>query len=399
MPAIYIHVPFCVKKCDYCDFFSVPLGGDAAPHEAYLAAIVRQLDGDGSLFDRGLVPTIYFGGGTPSLMPPEFFAGVLSAVRSRFELDAAAEVTAEVNPATADGDWFRRARDAGITRVSIGAQSFRPHLLDALGRIHSAGEAMEAVALAQEAGFLGVSVDLMYAIAGESIADLEGDLKKAMAFQTEGISAYALTLEEGTPMHRRACGEAKSGIKLLSEDEGLKQMRVVARTLSRGGWERYEISNFAKPGFECRHNMNYWRYGEYLGLGAGAASFVRPRDFKRSEIGGRGARREDLGSGFARRWTQVRDVAAYISGNGAPAEDEAIDARTAIGEFCFMGLRTVEGISRRRFEELFGVRIDELFSSEIAHLVADGLLESECDRISLTQRGLELANQVFSRFV
>ncbi len=382
MPSVYVHVPFCLKKCDYCDFFSVAQGESRPPHREYLAAVIRQLEGDAPAFEGEEISSVYFGGGTPSLMPPEFFGAVVGALKERLGLAGGAEVSAEANPGSADAAWFSGVREAGVTRVSLGVQSFSPRLLKYLGRAHTAEEAMEAMASAGEAGFESVSLDLMYAIGDESAKELGEDLRTAMTFQPKHISAYALTVEEGTPLYLRLRGKAAA-----SEEESLRQMRVVGRTLSRGGWGRYEISNFAKPGFECRHNQNYWRYGEYLGLGAGATSFVF--------TGGQTNRR----TAFGRRFTQVRDVSAYVAGTGALSEDETIDERTAMGEFVFMGLRTANGISAARFAELFGEGIDERFSGEIVRLVSDGLLLREGDRMKLTEKGTELSNQAFATFV
>ena len=383
MAGVYLHIPFCLRKCDYCDFFSIPIARGEAPQQAYGTAIAAQLRRDAALLAGQRVETIYFGGGTPSLMPPAFFAAILADLRCYLDVAPDAEVSCEVNPATTEAAWFAAVREAGITRVSIGVQTFRPHLLEALGRLHTADEAMEAIAAAQDAGFASVSLDLMHAIPGETMADVEEDLRTAMTFQPEHLSVYALTIEEGTPLalrhsERSEESPASEGILHFVQDDmlELQQLRVVARMLARGNWSRYEISSFAKPGFACRHNLNYWRYGEYLGLGAGATSFV-----------GR------------RRFTQVRDVAAYLGITGALAEDEAIDARTAMGEFCFLGLRTVEGISRRRFAEFFGARLDDAFGREIGELVDDGLLMGDGDRLALTATGFELANQAFARFV
>lgn len=383
MLGIYIHIPFCLKKCGYCDFFSIPIERGALPYEAYLAAIGQQLERELGArdIDGRPVQTIYFGGGTPSLMPPEFFADVLALLRRNFDVAADAEVSCEVNPATADGAWFGAARMAGITRASIGVQSFQPRLLATLGRIHSAEEAMRSIAEAQDAGFESVSVDLMYAIPGETMVDLENDLSTAMTFQPQHLSAYQLTVEEGTTM-ARAAGASQADVVQLN------QMRAVARILSRGGWTRYEISNFAKPGCECRHNLNYWRYGEWLGLGAGATSFLHRRadvpTYQRTV--------------FGRRWTQVRDISAYLTG-AAPAELEVIDLPTATGEFCFLGLRTTEGISPARFEAIFGEPFDHRYGETCSELVREGLLGRQGGRFSLTPRGLETANQVFARFV
>ncbi|MFH0799098.1 MAG: radical SAM family heme chaperone HemW [Pseudomonadota bacterium] len=374
---IYVHIPFCLRKCDYCDFFSVSSARGDVPHEEYLRALAGQLRRDAAAHDLegASVATVYFGGGTPSLMPPVFFEGILSEIGRVFSLDPGAEISSEVNPATVDGRWFREVRKAGISRVSIGVQSFNPALLESLGRIHSPEDAMRAIAEAQEGGFEGAGVDLMYAIPGETMHDLEDDVRTAMAFQPGHISAYQLTIEEGTPLATRC-------VRQLPEDDQLKQMRTVARMLSRGGWNRYEISNFARPGLECGHNLNYWRYGEYLGLGAGAASFV----FAELPF-------------FAKRFTQIRDVARYMAGTSELVEAEDIDPRTAMGEFCFLGLRASEGISAEAFEKLFGVQLESVFGAPLEKLVAEKLLLKDSNRFSLTQRGVELSNQVFENFV
>lgn len=392
MFGIYVHIPFCVKKCGYCDFYSIPVGHDTVPHRKYLEAMVAQLERDTKTFglrDRS-VASVYFGGGTPSIMPPSFFEGVISAISGQFVIEKDAEISAEINPATADSNWFCSARAAGITRASIGVQSFGPRLLKTLGRIHSSEDAMRAIAEAQDAQFKSIGIDLMYAIDGESVSDLEEDLRTAMTFQTEHISAYQLTVEEGTPLAslRESIVDSRWSM-VTSDEEQLKQMRIVERMLGRGGWNRYEISNFAKPGFECRHNLNYWRYGEYLGLGAGATSFARSQD---REIG-------RSQTSFARRWTQIRDINKYIGGSQEFAESEEIDKKTAMAEFCFMGLRMTEGISRLRFKEIFETEFDEVYEKECKALVEDGLLTAKDDVIALTSKGIELSNQVFQRFL
>lgn len=388
MVSIYVHIPFCLKKCDYCDFFSVPCARADVPHEAYLRALVAQLERDAVRFAGRTVGSIYCGGGTPSLVPAAFFVTLREAIAERFALSGDLEFSCEVNPATADAAWFRDMRTAGVTRASIGVQSFQPEPLALLGRAHTADDAMRAIAEAQEAGFQSVSCDLIFAIPGETMAQLEDDLRIAMTFQPEHLSAYGLTIEEGTPFAARyACG-ARNAECGMTEAEQLKQFRVVGRMLPRSGWPRYEISNFAKPGFECRHNLNYWRYGSYLGLGAGATSFC---------FSGHGSRVTD--HEFARRWTQIRDIDSYIAGSTKLAESEDIDQRTAMGEFCFLGLRTTEGIAPSDFEQRFGVPFDERYGRAVRHLIDEGLLERADDRVRITPRGLELSNQVFTRFI
>lgn len=372
MLGIYVHIPFCVSKCWYCDFFSVPRERGEIPHRAYLKAIIRQLKQDAAAFGlKGRhVSTVYFGGGTPSLMPPGFFADCLGALGQIFSLDANAEISSEVNPATVDTKWFHAVQRAGVTRVSIGAQSFNDRSLRSLGRIHSAGGAICTVTKAQGAGFKNVSIDIMYAIHGESASELEGDLCTAMGLRPEHISAYQLTTE---------------GAKASQSDEEdqLRQMRLVSGLLTDGGWPRYEISNFARQGFECRHNLNYWRYGEYLGLGAGATSFLRT----------------DSQGKFGRRYTQIRDVAGYMAQTGRLEEDEVIILHTAMAEFCFLGLRTRGGISKGSFKNQFGMDFDGIYGDVCASVCDDGLIEQNGDYLLLTEKGIELSNQVFAEFI
>lgn len=415
MLSIYIHIPFCLKKCDYCDFYSVPIGQTRPPHAGYFAAIQTQLRKDVACYrlEGRNVGSIYFGGGTPSVMPPEFFRGVIAELEKHFSFDGNIEISSEVNPATCDKDWFDSVLDVGVNRISIGVQSFNLRLLQMLGRIHDAQDAMGAIAMTQDAGFKSVSVDLMYAILDESMQELENDLRTVMTFQPEHISAYQLTIEEGTPLFChceeprpirdeatwQSPGDCFAPCRARNDKDlgQLKQLRTVSRMLSRGGWQRYEISNFAKRGFECRHNLNYWNYGEYLGLGAGAVSFFKVGD----------------GENFAQRISQIKDVKLYLktlsslreknavpsSLVGDPFNIEKIDQKTAMGEFCFMGLRNTCGISPDDFEKIFGIGFDPIYKTRCDALIAQGLLEHAKSYYHLTQKGLEISNQVFAELI
>ncbi|MFH1830499.1 MAG: radical SAM family heme chaperone HemW [Pseudomonadota bacterium] len=378
MLGIYVHIPFCLKKCDYCDFFSVPCSRDEIPQKEYLQAISRQLQEDVCRLKLSgkKVSTVYFGGGTPSLLKPIFFKSIIDALAHHFVLSDEIEVSCEVNPATVDDRWFGDARECGVTRASIGVQSFHDRLLRELGRVHSSEDAMRAIAEAQDAGFRSINCDLMFGIPSETMADLEEDIRTAMTFQPEHVSAYQLTVEKGTPLAARLKDDL-----MQSEEDSLNQMRTTARMLTRSGWNRYEISNFAKAGFECRHNLNYWRYGEYLGLGAWATSFVLSTH------------------GFAKRFTQTRDVKKYMEGGAEHAESEEISLRTAMAEFCFLGLRTTEGISLKTFEEIFKTKFDDMFGNIQDELIQNGLAEKNDRGLALTQRGIEVSNLVFEKFL
>ncbi len=296
------------------------------------------------------------------------------------------EVTCEVNPATADATWFKRMVDAGITRFSIGAQSFQDARLKSIGRLHTGEDAQRAIAEAQDSGVASVNVDLMYGLPGQKLADVEGDLRTVMTFQPQHISCYQLTVEKGTPLEEQI-KQSKSRVSLPKSDVVLKQLRLVRRMLESGGWKPYEISNFAKPSKRCRHNMHYWRYGEYLGLGCGASSFiVKPAgDTVRSEYG--------------KRWRVARDADKYLKGRYGEEESDRITVRTAMGEYCFLGLRTDEGVSFEAFEKRFGRPLKAAFPKVVQGLEARGLAQVRDGRLVLTDKGVELSNQVFSDFV
>ena len=376
---IYVHVPFCAKRCWYCDFYTVARDG-ALPHREYLAALISQLDKDVMTFNLSQreLSTLFFGGGTPSLMPASFFDQLLEALSQHFSFSTDLEVTAEVNPATVGPDWFRDVRGAGVTRISMGVQSFNDRLLKRLGRNHTASEAIRAISEAKATGFKSVSCDLMFANPEESDADLESDIQTASLLKPDHISAYQLTLGE----HKIRAQNA-----FVPEEVQLDQMRITSDLLERSGWKRYEISNFATPGHECRHNMLYWRYGNYLGLGTGASSFLKNPQHERKE------------ESFGRRFTCIRNIDKYIGGSRAMEEEEVITLRTAMGEFCFLGLRTTEGISSAHFAELFGVELPSIFEAELQELISKRMMRATIEGYALTERGFELSNQIAAKFV
>jgi len=338
-----------------------------------------------NLEDRGL-HSIYIGGGTPSLLPVDFFEKLMIAFGTTFVMQSDIEITCEVNPATADAQWFKDMVSVGINRFSIGVQSFQDAKLKKLGRQHDAKAAQQTIAEALESGANSVNVDLMYGLPGQKTSDFEADLKTAMTFQPNHISAYQLTVEDGTPLCKQIKGES-GRVSLPREKTVLEQLRLVRRMLSRSGWDAYEISNFAKPHFACMHNMHYWRYGEYLGLGAGATSFM-------VDEAGKGANDR-----YARRWTMTQNVENYLKGLLAEVEVDVISRRTSMGEFCFLGLRTDDGVALDDFEERYGVKLKKAFPDVVEDLTERGLVHVQGGRLKLTQEGVELSNQVFECFV
>ncbi|HJX09561.1 MAG TPA: radical SAM family heme chaperone HemW, partial [Candidatus Binatia bacterium] len=292
--SLYIHIPYCISKCPYCDFNShvVP----EIPEKQYTEALLRELDHYGSRdeWQNRPVQSIFFGGGTPSTFKPTSIGKILAQVAAIFPLQANCEITLEANPGTVDQENFFGYRDAGVNRISVGVQSFQPRLLNFLGRAHSADEAGRALEVVKRAGFDNFSFDLIYANPGQTLNELAADLDEALAFQPPHLSAYNLTFEEGTPFGH----EYRSGrMKPLSEDEEVAMAELVERKLKEAGLQRYEISNYARPGFHSRHNVNYWRGGDYLGLGAGAHSYKRTSS--------------DEPSG--ERWNNEKNPARYIA--------------------------------------------------------------------------------------
>jgi oxygen-independent coproporphyrinogen-3 oxidase len=321
------------------------------------------------------VATVYFGGGTPSLFAPDSIARVLDAAAEGFGVEAGAEVTLEANPEDLSAERLTGLRARGVNRLSIGIQSFVPRHLRRLGRGHTAGDVARAVPAARDAGFDNVSLDLMFAIPDQTPGEWRSDLDAAIALRPDHVSVYGLTYEERTPFHA-----LRNDGRLAPIDEETEHaMFVEARErLGAAGYHAYEISNFARAGFESRHNRNYWRCGDYLGLGAGAHSHA-------------------AGSEGARRWWNVRApeeyVAATLASGAAIDSEERLDSRASASEFFFLALRTCEGADGAEFRARFGREIDEEFP-RIAGLVADGLLERDRTRVRLTARGLLLADSV-----
>jgi oxygen-independent coproporphyrinogen-3 oxidase len=378
--SIYIHFPFCLKKCLYCDFNS--LADSRIPFGEYVSALVREMElRAAKLAPPVTVPTLYLGGGTPSLMAPELVGRVIDAVAKLFGLETDAEITLEANPGTLSLDRLAGYRAAGVNRLSLGVQSFNDAQLMRLGRIHSAREAKEAYNSARAAGFANIGMDLIHSLPGETPALWTTDLSMAVALGPEHISAYDLTVEEGTPFHLlRSSGR----LHFPGEDEAADMFQETALRLGTAGYEQYEISNFARAGFRSRHNQVYWRRGAYLGFGAGAHSF-------------------SPSPGFGVRWRNAENPERYmeVMAQELLPEEEltAVSQRDAMAEFFFLGLRMREGVAVEAFHNSFGISPEEAYPYELAELLSNGLLEREGDWLRLSGRGMMVANQVFMRFL
>lgn len=365
---IYIHVPFCKRKCAYCDFNAYSgLGSLAAPYVRALEADIRSGPHPGRL-----VQSVFFGGGTPTFLPAPDLARLLDAVASTWSLQADAEVTVEANPTSADARRFAELRRAGFNRVSIGVQAFDDDLLRAVDREHTAAEAVAAVDTARKARFDNVSLDLMFGLPGQTQAQWEATLERALELGTPHLSVYALTLEPGTRFERLHAG---GKLVLPGEEAELAMYESAITRLREAGFEHYEVSNFAWPGYRARHNLLYWRNGEYLGFGAGAVSYVD-----------------------GRRWTREKQPGRYIQkvGSGADlaVEAESLDGEAAVAETLILGLRLLEGLDLRRVARRFGAEALSTAQEHLDALEREGYLRREGDRVRVTHRGLLFSDHV-----
>jgi oxygen-independent coproporphyrinogen-3 oxidase len=380
--SLYVHIPYCEAKCPYCDFNSY--AAEYWPEARYVAALCAELEhyARKEPWRGGELDTIFFGGGTPSLFAPGSIAAVLQTAQRLWPCKTGAEITLEANPGTVDIDKLRGIRAAGVNRLSFGVQSFHPSHLHRLGRIHNADEALAAVGTARQAGFDNVSIDLIFALPQQTLAEWERDLVQACALHPNHISAYNLTYADGTPFHEL---RAQGVLRELPEDIELAMFTRTREILAAHGYAQYEISNYARPGYACRHNLNYWHGGLYLGVGAGAHSYARP------------ASRES-GS----RWSNEQVPGAYMTaveqhGHAGRAVEE-LTARQARGEFVFLGLRCLDGFAAADFYARFGADLPVVFP-HVTALCSDGLLRCNDGRWKLTARGMLLADSVFATFL
>jgi len=401
---IYIHFPYCLSKCPYCDFAS--RAEAVIPQERYTEAVLRELHARAAEFARPAreVVSVYFGGGTPSLWDPPQVGRVLAACRDLFDVQPGAEVTLEANPGTTDEGRFTAFRALGVNRLSIGVQSFTDSQLHVLGRKHSSSDAERAFRTARAAGFDNVSLDLIHGASGHTVEAAARDAASAVALGPEHVSAYALTLTglaEDVPMAKAV---RRGEVELPSDDEQAAMGEAVRAELSRGGYARYEISNFARQGFEAVHNTLYWRGIEYVAAGCGACGFTRRED------GGAGFARDGRrpkaaaygDASIARRYMNDRSPERYLArveetGIGE-ASSEEVDREQHLRERIFTGLRLAEGLDLAALEQDLGVEIRSRFGKVIDRLVREELAGFDGARLRLTDRGLDLHSEVAVRF-
>lgn len=384
---LYFHIPFCMRKCLYCDFLSAY--GDEYTKKAYMEALLAETAGSALPYKDRIVTSVFIGGGTPSVVPVRYIEELMDTVREHYRLAGDAEVTMEVNPGTVSGEGLKRYQRAGINRLSIGLQSARDEELALLGRIHTWGQFQEIYEAARGAGFANINVDIISALPGQTLPAYRETLGKVLSLKPppEHISAYSLILEEGTPFYDRVrAGE----LEPVDEDTDREMYRETKRILLQHGYHRYEISNYALRGRECRHNCGYWRRKDYLGLGIGAASLV-----------------ENV------RFQNGRELGPYLADPlGRREEFHALTRQEQMEEFMFLGLRMTEGVDAAEFRKLFGCGPEEVFGPVIRKNIRDGLLRRQPDgaglrergsiysgRLALTERGLDLSNYVMAQFL
>ena len=389
--SLYVHVPFCRSKCAYCDFNSY--AGQEGLIPAYVDALLREAAAWSEAAAADTLDTVYLGGGTPSLLPLSEMQRLMTGLRGSFTFAADAEVSLEANPESVDLPYLRGLRELGFNRLSIGVQSFDDRELRFLGRVHDAATAAAAYAAARQASFANVSLDLIFGLPGQRPAQWRRSLEKALSLEPEHLSLYALTVEEETPLAKRiAAGESRA-----PDDDAQAWMYAWSEeALALTGYEHYEISNWARPGRRCRHNLTYWQSDPYLGLGAGAHSY----------LGGCRFANEKRPESYIERVEALTPSKGRADGPPIdPAEMpqvtfiERLDAATALADAVILGLRLTEGISLEAFEQRSGTDLEERYSGEIADLSALGLLERVDGFLRLTERGRLLANEAFQRFL
>ena len=372
MPAgVYLHIPFCKSRCSYCDFATdIYRSSDAV--DRYVNAICKEIPG--STDGNAEIDTIYFGGGTPSLLLPNQVERILNEVKSWFDVSEDVEITMEMNPATVTPETLAGYRSIGVNRASFGVQTFDDRELKLLARGHDANDALNTFALLRDAGFDNISFDLIAGLPGQTLDGWRRNLDQSIAMSPEHMSLYLLEIHEGTPLAEQLRSERRPA---LDEELAAEMYDVMLDELLAAGYQQYEISNFSRLGFESRHNSKYWRLDPVYGYGVSAHSF----------------------DGF-QRYANERDTAKYVERmeqfSVAEVSREPIDAAS---EFIFLGLRLTEGIDLEKYSERFGLKLEEKYQSEIAEATAAGLLEIRAGRLMLTRRGMLFSNEVFSIFV
>ena len=372
---LYIHIPFCIKKCAYCDFLS--WSGDKDQKEEYVRDLEQEIRSYKTFAADYQVSTVYFGGGTPSILETGQIERIMGALRQTFRIEKKAEITLEMNPGTARKEKLKAYRQLGINRLSIGIESVKNENLKLLGRIHTYEDFLESYHMAREAGFDNISGDLISSLPGQTLEEWKEELEILIRTPLEHLSVYQLIIEEGTEFYERY-GEHE---ELLPDEETSREIYLwTGEYLENQGFRQYEISNYARAGKESRHNLRYWERKDYLGLGLGAASMIRNM-----------------------RMSNTRDWEKYRTGCRDPRkireEVEFLEEPRQIEEFMFLGLRKTRGVSRKEFRRTFGKDLDLIYEKTLKKYLENGMLQESGDRIFLSEEGILLSNQIFADFL
>lgn len=376
---IYIHIPFCIRKCAYCDFLS--FASEENTRKGYIQSLIAEIR-QWEDVERWHITSIFIGGGTPSVLKKEETAGILEAVYNKFQVDDDAEITTEANPGTLTKDKLYAYREQGINRLSLGLQCVHDQELKLLGRIHTYEDFLKGFHMAREAGFSNINVDLMSALPGQTVDSWRESLTQILRLKAEHVSAYSLIIEEGTLFYEKYAEDARlrdlgEDCRILPTEEDERSMYYETRRLTgEYGLEQYEISNYAKPGYECRHNQAYWLRQDYLGFGLGASSLIDNVRFR-----------------------NTADLKQYSQGIFEKEEREVLSVQEQMEETMFLGLRMKDGVSMEAFEKVFHTPFSTVYGKTVLDLKNEGLVQTEDERLFLTEKGFDLSNYTLAQFL
>ena len=397
---IYIHIPFCVKKCDYCDFLSAP--ADLETKEKYVEALINEIKLNKNKMSEYVVDTVFIGGGTPSLLEENQISKIMSVLRDNCNMSENPEITIECNPGTITESKLCEYKKSGINRISFGLQSANDEELKSIGRIHNYAGFLESYNLARKCGFDNINVDLMSALPGQTLKSYEETLNKVVRLEPEHISAYSLIVEENTLMYDRVKKAQIKGINILPDEESERKMYYLTNNILRSnGYRKYEISNYSKPGKECEHNIGYWQRKEYLGFGIGAASLYKENRYNNIS---------DINKYIEVLTNNLKENSINNVGNSSEVENQVnilnsivknlqqLTERDRMEEFMFLGLRMMEGVSMEKFERYFGKTYMEVYGKVQKRMEDKRFLINDNGYVKLTEFGIDLSNYVMSEF-
>lgn len=398
---IYIHIPFCVKKCDYCDFLSAP--ADLETKEKYVEALINEIKLNKNKMSEYVVDTVFIGGGTPSLLEENQISKIMSVLRDNCNMSENPEITIECNPGTITESKLCEYKKSGINRISFGLQSANDEELKSIGRIHNYAGFLESYNLARKCGFDNINVDLMSALPGQTLKSYEETLNKVVRLEPEHISAYSLIVEENTLMYYRVKKAQIKGINILPDEESERKMYYLTNNILRSnGYRKYEISNYSKPGKECKHNIGYWQRKEYLGFGIGAATLYKENRYNNIS---------DINKYIEVLTNNIKENSINNVGNPSEVENQVnilnsivknlqqLTERDRMEEFMFLGLRMMEGVSMEKFEQYFGKPYMEVYGKVQKRMEDKRFLINDNGYVKLTEFGIDLSNYVMSEFL